>query len=423
VTPRGSGRSAIPFDDAQRRIVESCAPLATERVALRDAAGRIAAATLEAREDLVPFARSAMDGFAMCAADLIGLPREFPVRARLYAELGSAEHSPQTATRVATGAPIPHGADTVLPIEDVETSDGLVRVLQAIAVGSHIFPPGEDARAGDALIERGAVLRPSALGLLASDGHAEVEVYRKARVAIICTGDELVPIDAAPAYGQIRNSNAFATTAAVEALGATVLAASMIGDERAKLRRALEEALESADLVVTTGGASVGERDFVKPLLKELGVEFLFDTVALRPAKPSAFGRRAAAAGAAPVHVAVLPGNPSSAFIALQEFVRPALFALGGRRDPLPSTHPARLDGRIRAKPNSAYACYAQIRLRDGCLVARPLDNQCSALTRSASEADGFILAPPGNETFTSGATVRVDVFDWTCVGRRSGSL
>jgi molybdopterin molybdotransferase len=418
VTPRGSGHSTIPFDDAQRRIVASCAPLATERVALRDAAGRIAAATLGAREDLVPFARSAMDGFAMCAADLTGLPREFPVRARVYAELGSAEHASQTATAIATGAPIPRGADTVLPIEDVETSDGVVRILQAIAVGSNIFPPGEDARAGDVLIELGTVLRPSALGLLASDGYAEVEVYRKPRVVVVCTGDELVPIDAAPAYGQIRNSNAFVTTAAVEALGARVVAASLIADERAKLRHALEEALGSADLVVTTGGASVGERDFVKPLLKELGVEFLFDTVALRPAKPSAFGRRAAAAGAAPVHVAVLPGNPSSAFIALQEFVRPALFALGGRRDPLPSKHPARLDGRIRAKRNSAYACYAQIRLRDGCLVARPLNNQCSALTRSASEADGFILAPPGTETFTSGATVRVDVFDWTYVGQ-----
>jgi molybdenum cofactor synthesis domain-containing protein len=418
VTQRGSGRSTISFDDAQRRIVESCAPLGTERVALRDAAGRIAAATLNAREDLVPFARSAMDGFAMCAADLIDLPREFPVRARVYAELGSAEHSPQTATAIATGAPIPRGADTVLPIEDVETSDGVVRILRSVEAGSCIFPPGEDARAGDELIESGAVLRPSALGLLASDGYTEVEVFRKPRVVVVCTGDELVPIDAAPAYGQIRNSNAFMTTAAVEALGAKVVAASMIGDERAKLRHALEEAIGSADLVVTTGGASVGERDFVKPLLKKLGVEFLFDTVALRPAKPSAFGRRAAAAGAAPVHVAVLPGNPSSAFIALQEFVRPALFALGGRRDPLPSTHPARLDGRIRAKPNSTYACYAQIRLRDGSLVARPLDNQCSALTRSASEADGFILAPPGTETFTTGAIVSVDIFDWTYVGR-----
>ena len=413
---RGSGRSAIPFDDAQRRIVESCAPLATELVPLRDAAGRIAAATLLAREDLVPFARSAMDGFAVRSADLALLPRELPVSSRLYADSGRSELAPQTATAIATGSPIPQGADTVLPLEDVESSDGVVRVLHPVEPGSCIFPPGEDAHVGDVLIESRTLLRPSALGLLASDGYAEVEVYRKPRVAIVCTGDELVPIDVAPAYGQIRNSNAFVTAAALEALGAEIVAVSTIGDDRAKLRRALEEALGSADLVVTTGGASVGERDFTKPLLKELGVEFLFDTVALRPAKPSAFGRRAAAAGAT-AYVAVLPGNPSSAFIALQEFVRPALFALGGRSEPLPSTHPARLDGRIRAKPNSAYACFAQIRLRDGCLVARPLNNQCSALTRTASEADGFILTPPGAETFTTGATVRVDVFDWSNVG------
>jgi molybdopterin molybdotransferase len=413
-----SREKTIRFGEAQRRIVEACAPLGAERAPLRESVGRIAAATLSAREDLVPFARSAMDGFAVRAADLEGLPREFPVQARVYAESGSAEHAPMTATAIATGAPIPRGADAVLPLEDVESSDGVVRISQRVEVGSCIFPPGEDARAGDVLIEAGTVLRPSVLGLLASDGCAEVDVYRRPRVAIVCTGDELVAIDAAPAYGQIRNSNVFVTSAAVEALGGKLVTATTVGDQRTKLRDALEAALASADLIVTTGGASVGERDFVKPLFKELGVEFLFESVALRPAKPSAFGRHAAAAGAAPVHVAVLPGNPSSAFIALQEFVRPALFALGGRRDCVPATHSARLDGRIRAKPNFTYACYAQVRVRDGCLVALPLDNQCSALTRTASEADGFILTPPGTETFTSGATVQVDVFDWSNVGQ-----
>jgi len=401
----------LDFGEARRRIVAACAPLAVERVALRDAAGRIAAKALYAREDLVPFARSAMDGFAVSAADLERLPRELPVRGRLYAGSGDSEHAPQTATAIATGSPIPRGADTVLPIEDVETRDGVVRVLRSVERGACIFPPGEDARAGDVLIEAGTMLRPSAIGLLASDGYGEVEVYHKPRVAVVCTGDELVPIETRPAYGQIRNSNVFVTSAALAALGASVVSATTVGDERSTLREALASALACADLVVTTGGASVGERDMVKPLLKELGVEFVFETVALRPAKPSAFGTRGAQ------RVAVLPGNPSSAFIALQEFVRPALLALGGRRDPLPKTHPALLDGRIRAKPNSSYAAYAQIRLRDGRLVATPLDNQCSALTRTASEADGFILMPPGTETYTSGATVAVDVFDWTNVG------
>jgi molybdopterin molybdotransferase len=401
----------LDFGEAQRRIVAACAPLAVERVALRDAAGRIAAKALYAREDLVPFARSAMDGFAVSAADLERLPRELPVRGRLYAGSGDSEHAPQTATAIATGSPIPRGADTVLPIEDVETRDGVVRIVCPAELGSCIFPPGEDARAGDLLIDAGTILRPSTIGLLASDGYAEVEVYRKPRVAVVCTGDELVPIETRPAYGQIRNSNVFVMAAALEALGATVVAATTAGDERSALRRALGGALAEADLVVTTGGASVGERDLVKPLLKELGVAFAFETVALRPAKPSAFGELGA------TRVAVLPGNPSSAFIALQEFVRPALFALGGRREPLSMLQTALLDGRIRAKPNSSYACYAQIRLREGRLVARPLNNQCSALTRSASEADGFIIASPGTETFATGASVRVDVFDWSNVG------
>ena len=405
--------NALGFIEAQRRIVEACAALGTERISLGDAAGRVAAQTLHAPEDLVPFARSAMDGFAVRAADLGLLPRELPVRARLWADSASGEHIPQTATSIATGSAIPRGADAVLPLEEVETGDGVVRISQFVSGGSHIFPPGEDARAGDVLIESGALLRPSALGLLAAAGCAAIEVYRRPQVVIVCAGDELVPIDAVPAYGQIRNSNAFVMTSAVEALGARAVKVSMVGGERAKLRDALEEAIGAADLVVTTGGAPLG-------ILKELGVEFFFDSVALSPVKQSAFGRRIAGSGAPAVQVAVLPGNPPSAFIALQEFVRPALFALGGRRDPLPPTHAARLDGRIRAKPNSTYASYVRVRLSDGCLVATPLDNQCSALTRPASEADGFILAPPGTQTFSSGTTVRVDIFDWTNVGATS---
>ncbi len=355
-----------------------------------------------------------MDGFAVRAADLAGAPLDLPVRGRVYAESASPTHAPQTVTAIATGAPIPRGADTVLPLEDVERRDGVVRVARPVPAGSHVFPPGEDARSGDVIVERGTVLRPSTLGLLAAAGYPEVEVYRKPRVAVVCTGDELVPIDVIPAHGQIRNSNAATIASAAESLGGMVVFCETCGDDRGRLRAILAEVLDLADLIVSTGGASVGERDLVKPLLEELGVEFVFRSIALRPAKPTAFGRRDS------TRVAVLPGNPSSAFAALQLLVRPALFALGGRCDPLPPLHHARLDGRVRAKPNSTYVAYARVRIVDGRLSAQPLANQCSALTRSASEADGFIVVPPGIQTFTSGATVDLDVFDWTNVGAGS---
>jgi molybdopterin molybdotransferase len=402
----------IAFPDAVRRIIDACGPLGTERIALLTSVGRVAAETIDAREDLVPFARSAMDGFAVRTSDLERTPVELPVSGRLYADSGETEHAPRTATAIATGAPIPRGADAVLPIEDVETHDGVVRIARAVPPGSHVFPPGEDARAGERIVGAGTRLRPSTLGLLAAAGHGEIAVYRKPRVAIVCTGDELVPVDATPAYGQIRNSNAPVASTTIEEFGGLLVAATSCADDRDALRRAFADALWTADLVVTTGGASVGERDLVKPILDELGVQFIFRTIALRPAKPAAFG----ALGER--RIAVLPGNPSSAFIALQLLVRPALHALSGRTDALPPLQPARLEGRVRAKPASTFASYAQVRLVAGRLVARPLGNQCSALTRSASDADGFILVPPGEQTFETGATVDVDVFDWTNVGR-----
>lgn len=404
----------IAFSQALERILEACAPLGSERVALAAAAGRIAAVPIAVREDLVPFARSAMDGFAVRAADLAAAPVELAVRARSFPGGGAVDHAPGTASAVATGAPVPRGADTVLPMEDVETSDGVVRVGRAVVAGAYIFGAGEDALAGDTIVERGALLRPSALGLLAAAGHATVEVYRKPRLAIVCTGDELVPLEAAPGYGQIRNSNAMTIAAAAEAAGVSVVAVSAVRDDRRLLRAALEAALECADLVVTTGGASVGERDLIKPLFEELGATFAFRSLALRPAKPSAFGTLGA------VRIGVLPGNPSSAFVALHLLLRPAFDALSGRANAHPRFHPARLEGRVRAKPQATFASYARIRLDGGRLTAQPLDNQCSSLTRSASEADGFILLPPGERTLEAGATVDVAVFDWTNVGEAS---
>lgn len=400
----------IALEDAQRLVLAACAPLGSEEIALVEAAGRVAARTLVAREDLVPFPRSAMDGFAVRADDTRAAPVTLAVRGTTFAGERAAAHAARSATAIATGAPIPEGADAVIPIEDVERTDGVVRIGHAVAPGTHVFPPGEDARAGDGLIEAHALVRPSALGLLASAGYRCVPVFRRPRVAIVVSGDELVAVEATPGPGQIRNSNAPLIAATLEALGAEVVACAQVSDDADALRRTFAAALAACDLLVTTGGASVGERDYTKAVLAELGVAFAFESVALSPAKPTAFGSASAA------HVAVLPGNPSSAFIGLQEIARPALLALAGRRDPLLPRVRAALRARVHGKAVRTFAAYARVRLRDGAFVAEPLGNQCSSLTRSAAEADGFVIVPPGRGDLAAGAAVDVDVYDWTNV-------
>jgi molybdopterin molybdotransferase len=404
----------MEFRAAQDAIVAACPALPRERIAYSAALGRVLAASVIAEEDLVPFARSAMDGYAVAAADLAALPVTLPIGGTIYAAAGEPTHARGTASAIATGAPLPHGADAVIPVEDVEVKNGTIRITDAVTAGSSVFPPGDDARQGDCLAAVGEVVSAAMLGILAAAGVQHVEVFRRPRVAIVCTGDELVAIDAMPAYGQIRNSNASVLLAALEALGAQVPSARTVGDDPAALRIALASAITEADLVVTTGGASVGERDLVKATCEQLGVVFAFRNVALRPAKPSAFGvcgvRR----------VVVLPGNPAAAFVGFQELVRPAVLALAGWKSPLLPRITALLDGTIRAKPGRTFAAFAALRATNAGFVAAPLENQCSSLTRTTAEACGFIVVPPGTRTYGHGAQIDFDVIDWSKITRES---
>ncbi len=403
---------ALAFEDAVRAILDACEPLASETVALGAAAGRIVARSLIADDDLVPFARSAMDGYAVLAAETRTAPRTFVVRARAYAERGpERRHEAGTATPVATGAPIPAGADAVVPFEDVVLRDGAIVCARSVTAGAHVFPPGEDARRGDVLARAGDVLSAAVLGLLAAAGHATLEVVRRPRVAIVTSGDEIVPVDASPAYGEIRNSNATSIAAGLASFGADVGQVVHVRDDRALLREALLAAAGVADLVVTTGGASVGERDFVKPVLDELHAAFAFRTVAMRPARPTAFARLGDA------RIAALSGNPAAASVALHELVRPAVHALAGRRRTRLPRVAARLRGELHAKGERTYFAFVALHVdAGGRLEATPLNNQCSALTRTSVDASAFAVVAPGRGDVRYGDTIEVDVFDWSGV-------
>jgi molybdopterin molybdotransferase len=387
-------------------IVAALPALGVERVDLRAADGRTLAERIVAPADLVPFARSAMDGFAVRAADTYDAPVTLPIHGAVFAEAGHAVHRSGTATAIATGGAIPDGADAVIPIEDTIASSEAIVVAHRVVAGHHVFPPGEDARAGDELVAAGTVLGPSALGLLAAAGITSIPVYRLPRVTLISTGNELVAFDETPAYGQIRDSNVVTIAAELQRFGVSALTVASVSDDRDAVIAALARALEGSDLVITCGGASVGERDFVKAACVELGVEFAFRAVGLRPARPTAIGRRG------DTTVAVLPGNPASAFVALHEFVRPAIAALSGRIDRMPRI-PAQLDGSLHARRGRAYAAYCRVRFHDGVYVATPLENQCSALTRLAAEADGFVIVPADGRDLEPGDAVLVDIVRW----------
>src|SRR3984893_17081404 len=319
---------ATRFDEALRAILSTVQPLATENVALAQALGRVAAATAVADEDAVPFPRSAMDGYAVraieCALATQGNPIELPVAGQVFAEKGESTLAPGTALAIMTAAPIPRGADALIPQERTEQHGASIRIFVPVAPGDSVFPPGEDFRRGDELIATGAVLNPGMLALLAFAGRPTVRVFQRPRVAIICTGNELVDVAATAMHGQVRNSNAVALSALVLAVGGEPRYEGVARDRRAAVAAILQRARPGADLLIPAGGASAGERDLVKSVLTGLGAEFHFTHVAMRPGRPFGFAEWGG------IPVCVLPGNPAAAFVCFQKLLRPVLARLSG---------------------------------------------------------------------------------------------
>jgi molybdopterin molybdotransferase len=409
---------AIGFDEALRTIHSTVQPLPAENVTLAHALGRVVAARAVADEDAVPFPRSAMDGFAVraseCALATHDNPTELPVTGQVFAEEGESTLAPGTALAITTGAPIPRGADAVIPHERTEQYDGSVRIFAPVAPGDSVFPPGEDLRRGDELVSIGEVLTPGKLALLAFAGRPRVRAFRRPQVAILCTGNELVDVAAAPAHGQVRNSNAVALSALVLAAGGEPRYEGVAPDDRAALTAILQRARRGADLLITTGGASAGERDLVKSVLTELGAEFHFTHVAMRPGRPFGFAEWDR------IPVCVLPGNPAAAFVCFHKLVRPALACLSGRgATELPRLR-ARLDAGLHGRPGRRYFVLARLHCDANGFVVKPLANQCSALVRTAAEANAIVTVHETARDSTTGLRrgemVDVEVFDWPSV-------
>jgi molybdopterin molybdotransferase len=391
------GEPLLTIDEALALVLSHAAPLETEAVGLADAAGRVLGTAARSAVDLPPFASSAMDGFALRAADV---PATLPVVARVAAGRPAARAlAAGEAMAIATGGVVPEGADGVVPIELVEERDDTVVVPGAVARGDNIRPQGGDLGAGDVVVEAGVRLGPAHVGALAAAGVTTVECSRAPVVAVVVTGTELRVPGEALEPGEIYDANGFILAAQLESAGAIVDRLPPVHDDEVATRAAIERGLRG-DVLVTTGGVSVGVYDLVRAVETELGVEEIFWRVAMQPGKPVAFGVRGRTL------VFGLPGNPVSSLVGFELFVRPALLALQGFADPRPPFRPGRLGAPARRLPARDALLRARSRVDGDAVLLDPLTGQQSHMIAQAATADALVLVPQGEGELASGSPV-----------------
>lgn len=398
-------KTLLTPDAALARILarlHDVAPLPAERAALGEALGRALAADLAATFPLPAFDASTMDGYALRAADVPRAGTRLPVALTVFAGHPATRPLPRGAcARIFTGAPLPRGADAVEQQEETSPGGELVTFHRPAVPGRFVRPRGSDVARGAIALGRGTPLDAGALGLAASLGHAAVRVHRRPRVAILPTGDELVAAGGRRRAGAIVESNGIALAAAAWEAGAEPDVLPPVLDDPKALARALR-AVRGHDAVVTVGGVSVGERDLVRAALVEAGARIDFWRVAMRPGKPFTFGRwgRAAVFG--------LPGNPASALVTFELFVRPALRALAGLAGPGRLRVRARLSQRMEKPAELTVFLRARLHRVGNGLVVAPLATQVSGNLSSSASVDALAILPPGRRSVAAGARVEV---------------
>jgi molybdopterin molybdotransferase len=398
----------IEVEAARRLVLERARPLGDELVPLDAALGRVLAEDVIAAEAVPAFDNSAMDGYAIRVADAAGAEVEAPVPLRVAGESRAGHPAPAElrageAIAISTGAIAPAGADAVVPVELTAARNGSVEVRGEVARGANIRRAGEDVAAGERLLEAGVLLGPAELGVLAAAGRPEVRCALRPRLSVLLTGDELIGPGEPLRPGAVRDSNAYTVPGLAVRAGAEVVAVERAGDDATVTERALNAAL-AADALVVCGGVSVGAHDHVRPALARLGVEQVFWRLALRPGKPTWFGRRPGG-----TLVFGLPGNPVSAIVTFLFLVRPALLAMQGR-DPSPRRLAVRFGTDYAKKPGRAEA--VRCRLEDGAdgLLALPTKEQGSHVLTSMLGADCLAWLPTESAGVRAGDRVEAEL-------------
>jgi molybdopterin molybdotransferase len=381
----------LPVSEAAAIVRANTPLLPLESVRAVDALGRILGETVRSSEQMPPFPASTVDGYAVVAADTAEW--RTVLSNVLAGQHGTSSVGPGSAARIMTGAPLPDGADAVVMFEDTVEDAGRVRLQSPVRSGDNLRPVGVDIEVGEVVLEAGTQLGPAEIGLLATLGIAKVAVRRRPRVAILSTGDELVEPDAPLRAGAIRDSNRYALLAAAQEAGAEPISMGMARDDEAVQRERIREAFTLADVVITSGGVSVGVRDLIKPILEELGTVH-FGRIALRPGKPLTFATIPGSDGAVKLGFG-LPGNPVSALVTFEVFVRPALRRMQGARvAERPRVEVEVLHPLGRAPGRTDYH-RATVRWRDGRLVGESTGSQISSRLLSMVGANALLVVEP----------------------------
>ncbi|MCZ7583897.1 MAG: molybdopterin molybdotransferase MoeA [Deltaproteobacteria bacterium] len=383
----------IDFEKALEIVLGSAAPLPVEEAAADQALGRALAEAVDSPCDVPPAANSAMDGICVRAADVANARGDAPCALRVQGTIAAGDPADEALRegwtfKIMTGAPIPPGADAVIPVEVLRFEGDQVFVSSPVKSGAEIRPAGADVRAGQRVFDAGTSITSAHIGVFASIGRTTVPVRRRARVAVMATGSELVNADEEAPAGKIRNSNGPALCAAIRKAGADAIDFGIIRDDRASIESALAAAMKRADAIVSSGGVSVGEFDFVKEALAKSGVDILFEKVAQKPGKPMAFGRRG------PIAFFGLPGNPAASLVCFEIYVRAYLRTIMGHA----AAHRPHAYGRfaetVRKKPGRAHFVRVLVEPSPEGYTLRPAGDQGSGLLRPMALGRHLALLP-----------------------------
>jgi molybdopterin molybdotransferase len=403
-------KTMISLEAALSQILAAIQPLGLEKVNFLDALGRVIGEDIVASRPIPPKDNAAMDGYALRSEDIRGASPETPVVLDVIEDI-PAGRIPQKrvgkgqSARIMTGAPVPEGADAVMRMEDTEKIDIKVRIFVEAPAGQDIRLAGEDVCQGETVISRGDIIRPAEIGMLAALGRSFISVYQKPLVAVLATGDELVDVNENPTPWQIISSNSYALTAQILDCGAIPLQIGIAKDTREDLTAKLKSALR-ADLIISSGGVSVGDYDLVKDIMKEVGNRMQFWQVAMRPGKPLAFG----AMNGVPLFG--LPGNPVSSMVSFEQFVRPSILKMMGHRNLFRRSIRTLLTESIEKKKGTRHFIRARVTIEDGRYRVVSTGKQGSGILKSMVQANGLIVLPEDMASVKVGETVTVQLID-----------
>lgn len=404
-------KTSIPVEEARTTILSRIEVLGAERVGVAEALGRVLAENLSSPWDLPPLDNAAMDGFAVRAVDLAQASKESPIALPLAeslraGQLPSGALKAGSVARIMTGAPIPPGADTVVKVEDTRSEGGSVIFSKAPPLGEHLRKAGEDVRQGEEVLNAGTLMHPGCVAMAASLGRATVKVHQRPRVAVLCTGDELVEVGEDRSGGRFVASNLYSLEAQIRQCGALPVVLGIVPDDVEQIEAVFRQAA-ACDVIVSTGGVSVGDFDFVKEVLGRIGTRMVFWRVAMKPGHPLAFGL----IENRPVFG--LPGNPVSTMVSFEQFVRPALLKMMGHQNLLRPVLRARLKERIKQRPGRTVFLRGILKREpNGELSVQSTGAQGSGMLRSMVLANGLIVMPAEASVLEEGELVDVQVID-----------